>query len=204
MKSKEEVDALEKLLRTTKALLNKFAPEKFERLTDQFLDLDIVTRTDMIAVIDLIFDKALGEPIFGEMYSHLCARCAEKFPEFADEMNPEAKPHTFKRLLLNKCQEEFEKENVIDYSSAETEEEKETIRLKAKMRMLGNIRFIGHLYKTKMLTEKIMHECVIKLLGDVKSPDLDEIECLVKLLKEIGKMSRLTLRILFSSPPTRA
>ena len=44
--------------------------------------------------------------------------------------------------------------------------------------MLGNIRFIGHLYKTKMLTEKIMHECVIKLLGDVKSPDLDEIECL--------------------------
>ena len=38
------------------------------------------------------------------MYSELCAKCAEKFPEFKDELNPDAKPHTFKRLLLNKCQ----------------------------------------------------------------------------------------------------
>jgi translation initiation factor 4G len=112
-KSKEEVDALEKLLRTTKGLLNKFTPEKFEKLTDQFLELEITCRTDMIAIIDLVFDKALFEPIFGFMYSQLCVRCAEKFPEFPDD-NPEAKPHTFKRLLLNKCQEEFEKENVVE------------------------------------------------------------------------------------------
>ena len=40
-----------------------------------------------------------------------------------------------------------------------------------------------------MLTEKIMHECIIKLLGvDAKNPDLDEIECLVKLLVAIGKL----------------
>jgi len=187
-KTKEEIDAMEKLMRTTKALLNKFAPEKFAKLSDQFLDLEIHCRTDMIAVIDLVFDKALAEPIFGEMYSQLCVRCAERFPEFPDEQNPDAKPHTFKRLLLNKCQEEFEKENTIDYSEAANDEEREVIRKKAKTRMLGNIIFIGELYKTRMLTEKIMHECVIKLLGDVKNPDLDEVECLVKLLKSIGKL----------------
>ena len=54
--------------------------------------------------------------------------------------------------------------------------------------MLGNIRYIGELFKQKMLTEKIMHECVIKLLGDVKNPDLDEVECLCKLLTSIGKL----------------
>ena len=54
--------------------------------------------------------------------------------------------------------------------------------------MLGNIRFIGELYKQKMLTEKIMHECLIKLLGEVENPDEDEIECLCKLLHTIGKM----------------
>ena len=192
-KSKEEVDALEKLLRTTKGLLNKFTPEKFEKLTDQFLELEITCRTDMIAIIDLVFDKALFEPIFGFMYSQLCVRCAEKFPEFPDENNPEAKPHTFKRLLLNKCQEEFEKENAVDAEIAKLPEDsdpavKEQIRKKAKSRMLGNIRFIGELYKSKMLTEKIMHECVIKLLGDVQNPDLDEVECLVKLLTAIGKL----------------
>ena len=187
-KTKEEIDAMVKLQRTTKALLNKFAPEKFEKLSLQFLELEIKTRTDMVAVIDLVFDKALYEPIFGEMYSMLCVRCAEKFPEFADETNPEGKAHTFKRLLLNKCQEEFEKENTIDYSEAETAEAKEVLRKAAKIRMLGNIIFISELYKTRMLTEKIMHECVIKLLGDVKNPDLDEVECLVKLLKGIGKL----------------
>ena len=55
------------------------------------------------------------------MYAMLCARCAEKFPEFPDERNPELKPHTFKRLLLNKCQEEFEKGDA-DIKAVEQEE----------------------------------------------------------------------------------
>jgi hypothetical protein len=40
-------------------------------------------------------------------------------------------------------------------------EEKE---MKARRRSLGNIRFIGELYKLKMLTARIMHECLRKLL----------------------------------------
>ena len=61
-KSKEDVDALEKLLRTTKGLLNKFTPEKFEKLTDQFLELEITCRTDMIAIIDLGSHLARHKP----------------------------------------------------------------------------------------------------------------------------------------------
>lgn len=38
---------------------------------------------------------------------------------------------------------------------------------KARQRMLGNIQFIGQLYIKKMLTERIMHECIVKLLGEV-------------------------------------
>ena len=82
----------------------------------------------------------------------------------------------WQRLLLNKCQEEFEKENVVKtqleaLGEDTPKEEKELIRMRAKKRMLGNIRFIGELYKQKMLTEKIMHECLIKLLGDIEKPD---------------------------------
>jgi hypothetical protein len=90
-------------------------------------------------------------------------------------------------------QEEFEKENHVESVLAElpedaTEEDRQLVRMRTKMRMLGNIRFIGELYKQKMLTEKIMHECLIKLLGEVENPDEDEIECLCKLLTTIGKM----------------
>jgi len=42
--------------------------------------------------------------------------------------------------------------------------QRELIRVQAKKRMLGNMQFIGELYKQKMLTEKIMHECLIKLV----------------------------------------
>lgn len=45
-------------------------------------------------------------------------------------------------------------------------------------------RFIGELFKLKMLTENIMHECVLKLL---KSHDEESLECLCRLLTTIGK-----------------
>ena len=37
--------------------------------------------------------------------------------------------------------------------------------------MLGNIQSMGHLYRKKMLIEKIMHECSKKLLADVEQED---------------------------------
>ena len=54
----------------------------------------------------------------------------------------------------------------------------------AKRRSLGNIRFIGELFKLKMLTESIMHDCLLKLL---RSSDEDNLECLCRLLSTIGK-----------------
>ena len=53
-------------------------------------------------------------------------------------------------------------------------EEKE---MRARRRSLGNIRFIGELYKLKMLTARIMHECVKKLL---KTTDEESLECLCR------------------------
>ena len=57
--------------------------------------------------------------------------------------------------------------------------------MKAKRRSLGNIRFIGELFKLSMLTEKIMHdECIMQLL---RATDSESLECLCRLLSTIGK-----------------
>ena len=77
---------------------------------------------------------------------------------------------------MNRCQEEFEKENVVGHweealGKNTPKEEKELIRIRAKKRTLGNFRFIGELYRQKMLPEKIIHECLIRLLGDIEKPD---------------------------------
>ena len=39
-----------------------------------------------------------------------------------------------------------------------------------------------------MLTERIMHECVKKLLGNVDNPEEEEIESFCKLLATVGSM----------------
>lgn len=62
--------------------------------------------------------------------------------------------------------------------------ELEGLRYKARRRSLGNVKFIGELFKLKMLTEAIMHDCVVKLL---KNEDKESLECCCKLLSTVGK-----------------
>lgn len=70
-------------------------------------------------------------------------------------------------------------------------EEQERLRValqnardQARRRSMGNIKFIGELFKLKMLTEAIMHDCVVKLL---KNHDEESLECLCRLFSTIGK-----------------
>jgi hypothetical protein len=64
-------------------------------------------------------------------------------------------------------------------------------RGKIKRRMLGNIRFVGELYKKKLLNTETMHECIIELLGSPPKwkPSYDEqdIELLCDLLDTVGE-----------------
>ncbi|KAF5761256.1 putative MIF4G-like, type 3, initiation factor eIF-4 gamma, MA3, MIF4G-like domain superfamily [Helianthus annuus] len=182
--------------RRLKSILNKLTPQNFEKLFDQVKQVNIDNANTLSGVIGQIFDKALMEPTFVEMYANFCSHLSVELPGFVDDNEK----ITFKRLLLNKCQEEFERgereEEEANRTEEEgeikqTEEEREEKRVKARRRMLGNIRFIGELYKKRMLTERIMHECIKKLLGfNQKNPNPDEedIEALCKLMSTIGEM----------------
>lgn len=92
------------------------------------------------------------------------------------------KKNSFKRSLLNKCEDEFKKQDIyVDWKAekkayeetksklsaaeqAEREEELDFRRIKIKKQMLGNVKFIGQLYKKGLLKEKIMRFCISSLL----------------------------------------
>ena len=59
---------------------------------------------------------------------------------------------------------------------------------KAKCQGLSLITFIGELFKFQMLTERIMHKRVKKLLGNVDNPEEEEIKSLCQLLRTIGRL----------------
>jgi len=194
----------EQIFRKVKGILNKLTYEHFDSLSKQIIEIGITDEAILEGVINLVFDKALDEPNFGSLYAELCKSISDELPKIQSWMidkKSENKNNLFRKLLLNKCQLEFEKEvkwteeNKITKPVAEmTDEEKnewaakETERIKVKRRSLGNIKFIGELFKLSMLSEKIMHQCVGKLLfSNIDNPEEEDLESLCNLMKTIGK-----------------
>lgn len=216
-------DSPEIVERKVKSLLNKLTMEKFDSISDQIIawanksEKEKDGRT-LIQVIKLVFEKATDEATWSEMYARLCRKMMEQIsPKVQDDgiRNAEGKHitggHLFRKYLLNRCQEDFErgwasKESTAaaaaskateDAAAKQQAEGTDEVALyseeyyaaqKAKRQGLGLIKFIGELFKLQMLTERIMHECVKKLLGNVENPEEEEIESLCKLLTTVGAL----------------
>ncbi|KAJ6444655.1 plasma membrane channel protein [Purpureocillium lavendulum] len=206
----------EMVQRKVKAALNKMTPEKFDRIADQILEIASQSKDEsdgrtLRQVIQLTFEKATDEAHWASMYAKFCKRMLETMsPEVRDERikdkngNVVSGGHLFRKYLLNRCQEEFERgwtTNLPDQKESEEAAAKGAeqkpgeaallsdeyyIAAAAKRRGLGLVQFIGELYKLGMLTERIMHECVHRLVDYKGIPDEAEIESLSKLLRTIG------------------
>lgn len=181
------LSSFDTVMKEGRSILNKLTMTKFEKLSGDFADLNIKEGKELAGVVNIIFDKALEEGHFCKMYAELCSAIEGRMPTFEDE---EAKPVTFKRCLLTKCQEEFERADRFDETNDEqtagmdAATKAKNTRL-VRLRMLGNITFIGELFAQKILNEKIMHECIKRLIA-IKEEDT--IECLIKLMSTIGKL----------------
>jgi translation initiation factor 4G len=192
--------------RKVKAALNKMTPEKFDKISDQILEIAAQSKDEsdgrtLRQVIQLTFEKACDESHWSSMYAKFCSRMlATMSTDIKDENvrdkhgNPVVGGALFRKYLLNRCQEEFERGWEINLPEAPEEGKEITmltdeyyIAAAAKRKGLGLIQFIGELYKLGMLTLRIMHECVLKLLDFEGLPDESAIESLVKLLRTVGE-----------------
>jgi translation initiation factor 4G len=210
--------------RKVKSLLNKLTMEKFESISQQILEWAnrSVNESDgrtLIQVIRLVFEKATDEATWSEMYARLCRFLMERIShDVRDDgiKNTDGKPiaggNLFRKYLLNRCQEDFERgwsarEAAMQAAAGKAEDDKAAAAAaekagtgeevlysdeyyasqKAKRRGLGLVKFIGELFKLQMLTERIMHECIKKLLSNVENPEEEEIESLCKLLATVGQ-----------------
>ncbi|EEY20901.1 eukaryotic initiation factor 4F subunit p130 [Verticillium alfalfae VaMs.102] len=202
----------EMVQRKVKAALNKMTPEKFDKIADQILTIVAQSKTEsdgrtLRQVIQLTFEKATDEAHWASMYAKFCKRMLDTMShEIRDENLKDKNGEVvsggalFRKYLLNRCQEEFERGWKVNIPAKPEEAEEENkisaeaamlsdeyyIAAAAKRRGLGLVQFIGELYKLGMLTERIMHACVQKLVDYETTPEEAEIESLCKLLRTIG------------------
>lgn len=218
-------DSPDMVERKVKALLNKLSMEKFDSISDQIISWANKSEKEkdgrtLIQVIRLVFEKATDEAAWSEMYARLCRKMMEQISQKVQDdgiRSPDGKPiaggQLFRKYLLNRCQEDFERGWSMKEAAAKAAESKAAddkamkdeaeaagrgageevlysdeyyAAQKAKRRGLGLVKFIGELFKLQMLTERIMHECIKKLLGNVENPEEEEIESLCKLLSTVG------------------
>lgn len=176
-----------RLLKVFRGHLNKLTPQKYDSLIAKIAELDLDSPERLNSVIDLVFDKAVDEPGFCELYARMCRVIA-------------LKDTTFSFHLVKKCQEEFETADLytglrVDDRKIEIEQEVdlakkkllseelyEDMRLRRK-KYLGTIKLIGEMYKLGLLLPKIIGLCMNHLISEASN---ENIECLCSLITTVG------------------
>ncbi|CAL8148149.1 unnamed protein product [Orchesella dallaii] len=183
---------IDSIVKKTCGILNKLNVGNFDSLVSQFMELQLEDKDERISsAISLVFEKAIDEPLYTAVYAKMVHTVCKKSQETSKK---------FRKQIIDQCQKEFQKINTDEAEIKEVEQklqeatdeesrtqlklELEEMKYTSRRRSLGNMRFIGELYKLKMLTPKIMVECVHLLLY---SPDEENLECLYLLLTIIGQ-----------------
>jgi len=196
---REDLDAGEQLNRKVRSILNKLTPQNCATLVNQFQELAIDTEAKLYSCVDLVFKQVLvnDKLAFSVAYAQMCKLVQMKKVSLDGQADQFV---NFRKLLISRCQKEFEKDYMADLdqdhyikdmNEAKTEDDKKRVEEKielskrhVKRGALRIISFIAELYKLKMLTARIMHECVKKLL---KEADDDSLEHLCQLFITVGK-----------------
>ena len=173
--SKEEHD---KIRRMIKSALNKVLPTNLEKLQEQLLETGKQSTNNLIFLVECIFEKAWSEVKYTQTYANLCKFLKEKFEGFAFsglENDPEfVKRNLFKYELLERCQNAFTQNPAEDFqelSASQIEAKKD----QNKKKTLGNVRFIGELFKVGLITSKIILQCAEHLISR-ENIDEDKLE----------------------------
>ncbi|KAI2498421.1 Middle domain of eukaryotic initiation factor 4G (eIF4G) [Fragilaria crotonensis] len=95
----------QQVLKKALLILNKLSLTKFDKLSQEFVDTGIGRNpTTLSGAVNMIVDKAQSEPHFSSMYAQLCLFLTKVPMEGAGGRK------AFKKLLLSRCQAEFEDE----------------------------------------------------------------------------------------------
>ncbi|KAF5336004.1 hypothetical protein D9611_006321 [Ephemerocybe angulata] len=170
-------------------------PDKFDEISDQVVAWANTSERErdgrtMIAVIRAIFTTlSTGDTPRSEVYGRLCRKLMDGVsPKVQDDelVDADGKPvsgsQLFRKHFINRCQDNFEKS--IDSKSEGEGTPSDSEEVQVSLPILCG--FLGELFRQRMLTEHIMHECLKVVLRNIEDPGEEQLEGLCSLLNSIG------------------
>ena len=185
----------DKMRRSVMSLLNKITVDSFQGITNQIAEIEITQPWQMDVVIGLIFDKAVVEHHYSELYADMCKKLRNTWPELTgvDQETGQSVPVTFTRAIIEKCQVEFDAiPDTLETTEADLAKARgnlddlEIFKHKKKERILGNMKFIAQLFLMRILSSRVVRSVVEQLLFRTDEPEEHYIECIGILLHNIG------------------
>ncbi|KAI1283253.1 Eukaryotic translation initiation factor 4 gamma 3 [Halotydeus destructor] len=180
-----------KLLQRLLGILNRITYDNFEVLLDQAKHLEIDSDERLKYTVELVFEKAIDEPVFSEHYARLC----DKLKHVSVTLQSES----FERLLLKRCESELERSV---YSNIDVETRRSLIAScndrqrrrqmivqldddmrQCRRRFKGLISFVGELYKARLVEIQLIMSCVHRMMSDKSE---ENIEMFCTLARKIG------------------
>jgi hypothetical protein len=225
-KMQKMTDDVEKKKKSIQLILNQLTAENFAKLCEKlYKEIDSVEALEIVqtkiydkAVLDQQQNPAPGQPTFVELYAKVCHIIVQDNQQTnpttgapgklffnPDQLPPEqAKGGQFRRSLLNRCQQEFERpsQGKCEGWQQLSEEDRFIQQMKEKRRTLGNVDFVGQLFLHGLLAEKTLHHCFKLLLENhyekfdafnkkgappPQDSDFDQLESFCKLLTTVGR-----------------
>ena len=163
----KESDEKDKTKNELRELLNILTKDNYDNIKCKILEIIKENVKLQEQFLGIFFLKAVREKSYGELYAKLCKYLNRELPQKSKKNEKAKNPSSFFReKLIEKCREILKSTNFDKYIKEDDPIEKQ---IKIKKFILGNVNFLTELIKIKLLSKKIMPECIDYLFEKYKN-----------------------------------
>eukprot|EP00747_Dinoflagellata_sp_TGD_P155220 gnl/TRDRNA2_/TRDRNA2_177561_c2_seq1.p1 gnl/TRDRNA2_/TRDRNA2_177561_c2~~gnl/TRDRNA2_/TRDRNA2_177561_c2_seq1.p1 ORF type:complete len:384 (+),score=-15.40 gnl/TRDRNA2_/TRDRNA2_177561_c2_seq1:795-1946(+) len=156
---KKSSNLLEKNVRAIRSLLNKITLSNLERLLNAIIK-EITSVELLKETARLLVEKAITEPPSSSLGAKSCLFLSTKLQSWPAE-TPETKPLSFKRFLLNDCNDGFNE--IFESETLPSNFIKRDHNL--KQRAIGIVRLVAEMHINNIIPKSILNSIVSKLIS---------------------------------------
>lgn len=169
----------EKEVQQLRLQINKITERNYSKLLQKLFETHDYSGFLLEKLAWFIYDRATMHHSFSEMYAKLCVDLKSRFVE--TQKNEIAK--VFRVLILEKCEKAFYRQEVVEGNELIDAETKRRVKL------AGNVKFIGFLFQLKFISPRVIHECFQVQLNEHSLSD-ESIETFCLLFQSVAALLR--------------